>query len=53
MPVVGLAPVRLRRVVTVAALLVVLLPVRGLVVLSLLLDQLLARGGTRSGRPDS
>jgi glucose/arabinose dehydrogenase len=37
--------VRLRRVVTVAALLVVLLPVLGLVVLSFVPDRLLARGG--------
>ena len=40
---------RLRRVVTVAALLVVLLPVLGLVVLSLLPDRLLARGGYEVG----
>ena len=40
---------RLRRVVTVAALLVVLLPVLGLVVLSLLPDELLARAGYEVG----
>jgi glucose/arabinose dehydrogenase len=41
--------VRLRRVVTVAALLVVLLPVLGLVVLSLVPDRLLARAGYEVG----
>jgi glucose/arabinose dehydrogenase len=41
--------VRLRRVITVAALLVVLLPVLGLLVLSLLPDRLLARGGYEVG----